>query len=197
MSDQANLETALFLVGARLREPLMPEDCLTSESELHVGDFVVLDLGGSTAVAEVRRPKRPLPEFKRDRPYRRIVRLATAAEAAEWRERRTREVEGIETCRRLAQARGLGIKIGDVEIEPARAPPSPPPRPPRAPRPHGRAPRAPAGPRRPQRGSAAGAAAPSLTCSRPDRRPRGTTRGSRTAPPGGGRMGSAPRPLPP
>jgi len=117
VSDQIDVEAALYLVGVRLREPLMPEDCLASESDLHVGDFVVLDLGGSTAVAEVRRPKRPLPEFKRDRPYRRVVRRATSEEAAEWRERRTREIAGIDTCRRLAQARGLGIKIVDVEIE--------------------------------------------------------------------------------
>ena len=32
---------------------------------------------GGPAVAEVRRPKRPLPEFKRGRLYRRVIRLAT------------------------------------------------------------------------------------------------------------------------
>jgi cell fate regulator YaaT (PSP1 superfamily) len=119
MSEPMDVETPLlYLVGVRLREPLLPEDCVTSQSDLHVGDLVVLDMGGSTTVAEVRRPKRPLPEFKRDRSYRRVVRLASRLEATEWRERRAREVEGIETCRRLAHARGLAIKIVDVEIEP-------------------------------------------------------------------------------
>jgi cell fate regulator YaaT (PSP1 superfamily) len=108
-------------VGARLREPLLPEDYLTTEVGLHVGDLVLVEAGGgATSLAEVRRPKRPLPEFRRDRLYRKVVRLATGAETAEWRDRRGRELEGIETCRRLAQRRGLDMKIVDVEIEAAR-----------------------------------------------------------------------------
>ena len=112
--------TPLYLVGLRLREPLFAEDYLTTESELHVGDLAVVEAAGGTAVAEVRRPKRPLPEFKRGRLYRKVVRLATPEEAAEWRQRRVREVEAIETCWRLARARGLVMKIVDVEMEPAR-----------------------------------------------------------------------------
>ena len=56
-----------YLIGVRLREPLLAEDYLTTETELHVGDLVVVETGGGTAVGEVRRPKRPLPAFKRDR----------------------------------------------------------------------------------------------------------------------------------
>ncbi len=113
-------EPALYLIGLRLREPLFAEDYLTTEVELSVGDFVVVEGGGGTAVAEVRRPKRLLPEFKRGRLYRRVLRRATSSEVAEWRERRARELEGIETCRRLARAKGLVMKIVDVEMEPSR-----------------------------------------------------------------------------
>jgi cell fate regulator YaaT (PSP1 superfamily) len=67
----------------------------------------------------VRRPKRPLPSFKRDRVYRRVVRRATTAEAGEWRDRRAREVRGVETCQRMARTRTLAKKIVDVEIHPA------------------------------------------------------------------------------
>ena len=113
-------ESPQYLVGIRLRDPLLPEDYLTAEPGLHVGDFVVVEAGTETALGEVRRPGRPLPEFKRGRLYRRVVRLATEAEVREGRERRAREVEGITTCLRLVRARGLTMKIVDVEIEPSR-----------------------------------------------------------------------------
>jgi cell fate regulator YaaT (PSP1 superfamily) len=113
-------ETPQYLIGVRLREPLLPEDHLTTESDLHVGELVVVDTGGSTAVGEVRRPRRPLPSFRRDRVYRRVVRRATPAEAAEWRERRGREIRGVETCQRMARGRGLKMKIVDVDIEASR-----------------------------------------------------------------------------
>jgi len=109
-----------YLIGARLREPWFAEDYLTTDPDLHVGDFVVVETGGGTAVAEIRRPKRELPESKRGRLYRRIVGRATPAEVAEWRERRAREIEGVETCRRLARGRGLTMKVVDVEMDPAR-----------------------------------------------------------------------------
>ena len=112
--------TPLYLVGLRLREPLFAEDYLTTETHLHVGDLAVVEATGGTAVAEVRRPKRPLPDFKRGRLYRKVVRLATPEEVAEWRQRRVREVEAVETCWRLARARGLVMKVVDVEMEPAR-----------------------------------------------------------------------------
>jgi len=118
--DAAATESPQYLIGARLREPLMAEDHLTTETGLHVGDLVLVETAGGTAVAEVRRPARPLPEFKRGRLYRRVLRRATEAETAEWRERRAREVQGITSCQRLAQARGVSMKIVDVEMEPSR-----------------------------------------------------------------------------
>ena len=113
-------EAPQYLVGIRVREPVMAEDYLTTEVGLHVGDFVVVDSGNGTTVAEVRRPQRPLPEFKRGRLYRRVLRRASGAELAEWRERRAREVQAVATCQRLARARGLSMKIVDVEMEPSR-----------------------------------------------------------------------------
>jgi cell fate regulator YaaT (PSP1 superfamily) len=113
-------ETPEYLIGARLREPLMPEDYLASELTFHVGDLVVVETGNGTAVAEIRRPGRPLPDFKRGRLYRRVLRRATEAESGEWRERRSREVQATATCQRLARERGLAMKIVDVEMEPSR-----------------------------------------------------------------------------
>src|SRR5262249_40046190 len=115
-----DVEEPAYLIGVRLREPLMAEDHLTTAVDLHVGEFVVVETAAGTAVAEVRRPHRPLPEFKRGRLYRRVLRRATEAETAEWRERRRRELDGVLTCQRLARAKGLAIKIVDVEIEAAR-----------------------------------------------------------------------------
>ena len=106
-----------YLIGVRLREPLTAEDYLTLETDLHVGEFCVVETGGGTAIGEVRRPKRPLPDFKRDRLYRKVVRRATDAEAAEWRERRQRELRGVETAGRLARTRNLPLKIVDVAID--------------------------------------------------------------------------------
>ncbi len=124
MSDATDIgiETAVeeipqFLIGIRLREPLMADDYLTTDAELHVGDLVAVETGGGTTVGEVRRPKRLLPEFKRGRLYRKVLRRAADAEAAEWRGRREREVRGAETCQRLAHSKGLHLKIVDVEIE--------------------------------------------------------------------------------
>jgi cell fate regulator YaaT (PSP1 superfamily) len=113
-------EVPLYLVGVRLREPLPAEDHLTTDPDLSVGDFVVVETGSGTAVGEVRRPKRPLPESRRDRLYRKVVRRATGGEVTEWRERRGRELKGVETCQRMARGRSLAMKIVDVEMEPSR-----------------------------------------------------------------------------
>ena len=116
----AAVDEPRYLVGVRLREPWLAEDYQTTDTELHVGDFVVVETGGATAVGEVRRPKRPVPEWRRDRLYRKVVRRATSSEASEWRERRAREIKGVETCQRMARGRSLAMKIVDVEIEPSR-----------------------------------------------------------------------------
>jgi cell fate regulator YaaT (PSP1 superfamily) len=118
--EQAAPDDPQHLVGVRLREPLMAEDYLTPEAGLHVGELVLVETGNGTVVAEVRRPTRPLPEFKRGRLYRRVVRRATDAEGAEWRDRRVREIDAIAACQRMARARGLAIKVVDVEMEPSR-----------------------------------------------------------------------------
>jgi cell fate regulator YaaT (PSP1 superfamily) len=119
-TDAPAAEIPQDLVGVRLREPLMAEDHLAAGLDLHVGDLVVVEAGSGTAIGEVRRPRRPLPEFKRGRLYRRVLRLATPEEAAEWRQNREREVRAVETCQRMARTRGLRMKVVDVEMDPTR-----------------------------------------------------------------------------
>jgi cell fate regulator YaaT (PSP1 superfamily) len=104
------------LVGIRLREPLMAEDYRADDVELHVGDFALVETGNGAAIGEVRRPRRPLPDTKRDRLYRRVLRPATAEEAAQWRERRHRECAAVIRCAAVARQRGLPMKVVDVEL---------------------------------------------------------------------------------
>jgi cell fate regulator YaaT (PSP1 superfamily) len=125
MSETTDTETAVepeaqlpYLIGVRLRAPLQAEDHLTDQEDLAVGEFVIVETGQGTAVGEIRRPKRPLPEFKRGRLYRQVMRRATHPEVAEWRERHARELQHAETCRRRARGRGLRLKVVDVEIDP-------------------------------------------------------------------------------
>ena len=106
-----------YLIGVRLRDRAPADDYkLVGELELHVGDVVVVETPNGTTLGEVRRPRRPVPEFKRDRLYRRVVALATDDEAREYRERRRREERGIHAAQRAAVARGLHIKVVDVEM---------------------------------------------------------------------------------
>jgi len=108
-----------FLVGVRLRATALTDDYRVGELELHVGDFVVVEtLTSETAVGEVRRAKREVPESKKDRAYRRVLRVATEAEVREYRDRRTREERAIVTCQRVARGRGLQLKVVDVEMYP-------------------------------------------------------------------------------
>ena len=109
-----------YLVGIRLREPLGAEDYLAGDQDLHVGDMVVVEAATGWAVGEVRRPRRPLPEFRRGRLYRRVLRAATPDEAAEWRDTRDREQRARETCQQMARGKGLTMKVVDVEMETAR-----------------------------------------------------------------------------
>jgi hypothetical protein len=113
-------ETQEYLVGVRLREPALADDYkLVGDLPVHVGDIVVVEAPTGTVVGEVRRPRREVPELKRDRLYRRIVGLASEDEAREYRERRAREQAGITTSQALARARGLAMKVVDVEMQPA------------------------------------------------------------------------------
>ncbi len=109
---------AKFLVGIRLREPANADDYLVEGFDLHVGDFWVVEVPNGTAVGQVRRPKRPVPEFKRDRVFPKVIRLAISQEAQEWRERRDREKKAVQEIQATAQQRGLKMKMVDVEIQP-------------------------------------------------------------------------------
>ena len=109
-----------YLIGIRLREVAQADDYrLAGDLDLQVGDFAVVETASGIAVGEVRRPKRPIPEFKRDRLYRRVVERATEGEIREWRDRREREARAIATSQRMARGRGLLMKVIDVEMHPA------------------------------------------------------------------------------
>jgi cell fate regulator YaaT (PSP1 superfamily) len=116
MSD----EVGEHLVGVRLREVGQADDfkLVGEEPPVEVGDFVVVEAPGGELVGEVRRPRRPVPELKRDRAYARILRRATEGEARQWRERGERERAHAVTAQRLARQCGLRLKVVDVEIHP-------------------------------------------------------------------------------
>ena len=113
-------ESEEFLIGVRLRDTAPADDYkLVGDLPLHVGDIVVVEAAAGTVTGEVRRPRRVIPELKRDRLYRRVVGLASDDEALEYRRRRAREEAAIATSQQLARARGLVMKVVDVEMQPA------------------------------------------------------------------------------
>jgi cell fate regulator YaaT (PSP1 superfamily) len=116
MSEGAENETVEYLIGIRLREGQSAEDYKLVDLRLHVGDLAVVETANGTAIGEVRRPPRQLPEFRRDRLYRRVVRLANEHEVHDYRDRRERELAAVTTCQRMARERGLPMKIIDVEM---------------------------------------------------------------------------------
>src|SRR3989442_14084133 len=63
-----------YLVGVRLRATAQADDYRVGDLELHVGDLVLVETAAESAVGEVRRAKRELPEAKKDRLYRRGLR---------------------------------------------------------------------------------------------------------------------------
>jgi cell fate regulator YaaT (PSP1 superfamily) len=106
-----------WLIGIRLRAAAPTDDYkMVDDLPLSVGDVVIVETATSTALGEVRRPRRPLPEFKRDRLFRRVVRLAADGEAREYRDRHRREERAVAAAQRLARARGMTIKVVDVEM---------------------------------------------------------------------------------
>ncbi len=105
-----------YLIGVRLRATAQADDYRVGDLELHVGDLVLVETATEPVMGEVRRPKRDVPETKKDRAYPRVVRLATEDEARAHREHREREVRAIETCQRVARNRGLVMKVVDVEM---------------------------------------------------------------------------------
>ena len=108
-----------FLIGIRLRTGQNANDYRLGEHlDLHVGDLCLVETEGEPAIGEVRRPRRPLPEAKRDHLYRRVLRMATESEVGEHRAHATRERDAVDTVQRLARERGLAMKVVDVEIIP-------------------------------------------------------------------------------
>jgi cell fate regulator YaaT (PSP1 superfamily) len=115
MMDDDILEE--WLIGIRLRDTASADDYkLVGDEAPSVGAIVMVETASGTALGEVRRPRRPLPEFKRDRLYRRLVRAATDVEAREYRDRRRREEQAIVSAQRLAHDRGMMLKVVDVEM---------------------------------------------------------------------------------
>ena len=112
------LETEEYLIGIRLRDTASADDYKLVGLEAHVGDIVMVETQTGTVLGEVRRPRRPVPEGKRDRLYRRVERAATEAESREYRGRRPREERAIATSQSLARGRGLAMKMVDVEMQP-------------------------------------------------------------------------------
>jgi cell fate regulator YaaT (PSP1 superfamily) len=106
------------LVGVRLRPTAQADDYRVGDLELHVGDLVLVETSAESVLGEVRRPKREIPEMKKDRAYPRVLRVATDEEARAYHERREREERAIATCQRIARGRGLLMKVVDVEMHP-------------------------------------------------------------------------------
>jgi cell fate regulator YaaT (PSP1 superfamily) len=106
-----------FLIGVRLRAGQNAADYRVSgDLDLHVGDLCLVEAEGEAAIGEVRRPRRPLPEAKREVAYRRVVRLATEREAGDHRAHVARERAAVDTVQGLARARGIAMKVVDVEM---------------------------------------------------------------------------------
>lgn len=118
--ETAAVETAPeYLIGIRLREPMLAEDFkLVGDLSLHVGDFALVETPGGTGIGEVRRGKRELPEIRRDRLYRRVLRAASPEEIRQWRDRREREKQAALRAGQIARDRGLALKLVDVEMHP-------------------------------------------------------------------------------
>jgi cell fate regulator YaaT (PSP1 superfamily) len=109
-----------YLVGVRLRDVGLAQDyrLVGDDLAVHVGDLVVVETEQGPQVGEVRRPRRPLPPFRRDRTYPRVLRRATEDEIRAWRERREREKRYRELAQRRVAERGLRMKVVDVELHP-------------------------------------------------------------------------------
>ena len=106
-----------WLIGIRTRDTAPADDFkLVEDLPLTVGDIVLVETGPGAALGEVRRPRRLVPDFKRDRLFRRVVRLATAGEAREYHERRQREERAIVTAQRVVHQREMPMKVVDVEM---------------------------------------------------------------------------------
>ena len=111
-------EAPRYLIGIRLRETATADDYKLVDLFARVGDMVLVETATEPLVGEVRRPRRLLPDMKKDRLYRRVVRRASADEVREWHDRHQRERDGVATCQRMAHSRNLVMKVVDVEMHP-------------------------------------------------------------------------------
>src|SRR5215475_6318079 len=108
-----------FLIGVRLRTGQNASDYRMAEDvDLHVGDLCLVETEAEPAFGEVRRPRRPVPEARREATYRRVLRPATEREARDHRAHLLRERESVATVQELARGRGLALKVVDVEMLP-------------------------------------------------------------------------------
>ena len=107
-----------YLIGVRLREPASADDYKITDMIARVGDLVLVETSAEPLVGEVRRPRRLVPEQKRDQLYRRVLRQATDHEATEYRERREREKRSMVTAQAVARRHQLPMKVVDVELHP-------------------------------------------------------------------------------
>ena len=72
-----------YLVGVRLREPLLADDYETADPDLHVGDLVMVETGGGAPrSARCAGPSARCPRSSAIGVYRRVVRPATDERAA-------------------------------------------------------------------------------------------------------------------
>ena len=85
-----------FLIGIRLRaRPTADDYRMTDDIELRVGDSPWSRRQGGTGPASARCGARPaVPDFKRDRLYRRSCGWPPSTRPASWHERRERERRG-------------------------------------------------------------------------------------------------------
>jgi cell fate regulator YaaT (PSP1 superfamily) len=106
------------LIGVRLRETAPADDYKIVDLFARVGDHVLVETAAEPLIGEVRRPRRAVPEHRRDHLYRRVLRLAADHEVSEYRERRERETRGIQAAQRHARSHNLPMKVVDVEMHP-------------------------------------------------------------------------------
>src|SRR2546426_10794226 len=107
-----------YLVGVRLRATAQADDYRVGDLELHVGDLVLVETAAESAVGEVRRAKRELPEAKKDRLYRRGLRTGAEGGARGDRGHRGGGERGGGTAQRAAGRRGGRMKGGGVGKHP-------------------------------------------------------------------------------
>jgi cell fate regulator YaaT (PSP1 superfamily) len=107
-----------YLIGVRLRETAPADDYKLVDAIARVGELVLVETSSEPVIGEVRRPRRAVPEHKRDQLYRRVLRPATDHEVLQYHDHREREKRGILSAQGLARRHNLTMKVVDVEMHP-------------------------------------------------------------------------------